>query len=55
MHKIDEDRPLQDASSDEYGFAPIADKLANSIAGLANSDGMVFGIEGPWALVKPAS
>lgn len=50
--KIDEDRPLDTAASDEYGFAPIAEKLSGSIATLADSDGIVFGIEGPWGSGK---
>lgn len=52
MHNIDDDRPVEHLEADEYGFAPIAEKLAKSIAGLAESDGMVFGIEGPWGSGK---
>lgn len=52
MQKIDEDRPLKDGADDEYGFAPIAEKLAESIAKLSLSDGVVFGIEGPWGSGK---
>ncbi|ALV28775.1 KAP family P-loop NTPase fold protein [Pannonibacter phragmitetus] len=50
--KIDEDRPLDNAESDEYGFAPIAAKLSKSISGLAESEGVVFGIEGAWGAGK---
>ncbi|KWT66762.1 Phage T7 exclusion protein [Hyphomicrobium sulfonivorans] len=52
MPKIDEDRPLVDGADDEYGFAPIAEKLADSIARLSLSEGVVFGIEGPWGSGK---
>jgi hypothetical protein len=52
MQRIDEDRPLSDASLDEYGLAAIAEKLAGSIAPLASSDGIVFGIEGAWGSGK---
>jgi hypothetical protein len=52
VQKIDEDRPLMDGVADEYGFAPIAEKLADSIARLSLSDGVVFGIEGPWGSGK---
>jgi predicted KAP-like P-loop ATPase len=52
VQKIDEDRPLQNGAADEYGFAPIAEKLAESIARLSLSDGVVFGIEGPWGSGK---
>lgn len=52
MQKIDEDRPLTELGGDEYGFAPIAEKLAASLVGLADSDGIVFGVEGPWGSGK---
>lgn len=52
MLQIDEDRPLLDAALDEYGLAPVAEKLAASVAKLASSDGVVFGIEGSWGSGK---
>jgi hypothetical protein len=49
---IDGDRPLTRGEEDEFGFTGVAEKLAPSILSLADSDGFVFGIEGPWGSGK---
>ncbi|MGP4804242.1 KAP family P-loop NTPase fold protein [Agrobacterium cavarae] len=50
--KSETDRPLENASADEFGFIEMAKKLAPSLADATVSDGMVIGIEGQWGSGK---
>lgn len=49
---MDADRPIKTATEDRLGFAPVAERLAETILDQSARDGLVFGIEGEWGSGK---
>jgi hypothetical protein len=49
---MDADRPITSRQHDRLGFAPVADRLAQTIADQSARNGMVFAIEGRWGSGK---
>ena len=50
--QLSEDRPLENPVDDRLGYAPFAERLAESIGSMASHEGMVIGIYGPWGSGK---
>ncbi|MCU0733251.1 MAG: KAP family NTPase [Hyphomonas sp.] len=46
------DRPIQSEDEDRFGFAALADRIADSLTKQAADKGFVFGLEGKWGSGK---
>ncbi|CAN7620003.1 KAP family P-loop NTPase fold protein [Rhizobium sp. LjRoot258] len=46
------DRPIQSQGEDLFGFAALADRIAESLTSQAANKGFVFGLEGKWGSGK---
>lgn len=46
------DRPIQSEGEDRFGFAALADRIADSLTTQAANKGFVFGLEGKWGSGK---
>ena len=46
------DRPIQSEDEDRFGFAALADRIADSLTTQAADKGFVFGLEGKWGSGK---
>lgn len=46
------DRPIQSEEEDRFGFAALADRIADSLTSQAANKGFVFGLEGKWGSGK---
>jgi hypothetical protein len=46
------DRPIESEQEDRFGFAALADRIAESLTTQAANKGFVFGIEGKWGSGK---
>ncbi len=49
---LSEDRPVIDPRQDRLGYAPFAEQLAESIAEMTASQGLVLAVYGPWGSGK---
>lgn len=49
---IHEDRPISNRNLDQFGYRPIAQQLARSIAGRGPHEGWVLGVSAPWGTGK---